>query len=32
MWTRMWKSISADIVSSLFGLGAGMSPYNLNPA
>jgi hypothetical protein len=28
MWTRMWKSISADIVSSLFGLGAGMSPYN----
>jgi Carboxypeptidase regulatory-like domain len=28
MWSRMWKSISADIVSSLFGLGAGMSPYN----
>src|SRR3989442_3937374 len=28
MWTRMWKSISADIVSSLFGLGQGMSPYN----
>jgi hypothetical protein len=28
MWTRMWKSISADIVSSLFGLGAGMSRYN----
>jgi Carboxypeptidase regulatory-like domain len=27
MWTRMWKSISADVVSSLFGLGAGMSPY-----
>ena len=27
MWTRMWKSISADIVTSLFGLGAGMSPY-----
>jgi hypothetical protein len=28
MWTRMWKSISADIVSSLFGLGQGMSAYN----
>ena len=28
MWTRMFKSISADIVSSLFGLGANMSPYN----
>ncbi|HYK62472.1 MAG TPA: carboxypeptidase regulatory-like domain-containing protein, partial [Bryobacteraceae bacterium] len=25
---RVWKTISADIVSSLFGLGAGMSPYN----
>jgi hypothetical protein len=24
----VWKSISADIVSSLFGLGQGMSPYN----
>ena len=28
MWSRVWKSISADIVSSLFGLGQGMSPYN----
>jgi hypothetical protein len=27
-WQRVWKSISADIVSSLFGLGAGQSPYN----
>ncbi len=27
MWQRVWKYISADIVSSLFGLGAGMSPY-----
>jgi carboxypeptidase family protein len=27
-WQRVWKYISADIVSSLFGLGAGMSPYN----
>jgi len=28
MWQRVWKSISAVIVSSLFGLGAGMSAYN----
>ena len=28
MYSRIWKSISADIVSSLFGLGQGMSPYN----
>jgi len=27
MWQRVWKYISADIVSSLFGLGAGMSAY-----
>ena len=27
-WQRVWKTISADIVASLFGLGAGMSPYN----
>jgi hypothetical protein len=27
-WQRVWKTISADIVSSLFGLGTGMSPYN----
>src|SRR5713226_8239185 len=28
MYSRVWKSISADLVSSLFGLGQGMSPYN----
>src|SRR5713101_1379477 len=28
MYSRIWKSISADIVSSLFGLGQGQSPYN----
>src|SRR3989441_10328802 len=28
MYSRVWKAISADIVSSLFGLGQGMSPYN----
>ncbi|PYR26654.1 MAG: hypothetical protein DMF98_08330, partial [Acidobacteria bacterium] len=28
MYSRMWKAISADLVSSLFGLGQGMSPYN----
>src|SRR5438093_5794218 len=28
MYSRIWKSISADIVSSLFGLGQGISPYN----
>src|SRR5262249_939088 len=28
MYSRIWKSISADIVSSLFGLGQGQSAYN----
>jgi hypothetical protein len=28
MYSRVWKSISADLVSSLFGLGQGMSAYN----
>src|SRR5206468_12063165 len=28
MYSRMWKAISADRVSSLFGLGQVMSPYN----
>jgi hypothetical protein len=27
MYSRIWKYISADTVSSLFGLGTGMSPY-----
>ena len=31
MWQRVWKSISAVIVSSLFDLGAGMSAYATNP-
>src|SRR5437667_2759118 len=28
MYSRVWKAISADVVSSLFGLGQGMSPFN----
>src|SRR5437879_319609 len=28
MYSRIWKSISADIVSSPFGVGHGISPYN----